>query len=224
MLELVHAVELNQIVDMVIFNRGGTVSCTQPASGSQVQPHVASLPSDSANCRLHRAHDASLGGGVRLSQPGAPRDAGSKTCESYSPQESKCHPKERVRARLESPRDEPRVRIPGALLADLPRQVRELVDDMRPLLESGGAAEAKARLGMVLDEGELRPARTKECIPYLIAHLKASLKRTIPLLAQRDAHVAAARARSVSEKKTRPLPWTREVAFKLDFEPDLRPG
>ena len=31
-------------------------------------------------------------------------------------------------------------------------------------------------------------------------------------------------ARFVSEKKTRPLPWTREIPFKLSLERDLRPG
>jgi len=30
--------------------------------------------------------------------------------------------------------------------------------------------------------------------------------------------------RFASEKNTRPLPWTREVPFKLGFERDLRPG
>jgi hypothetical protein len=32
------------------------------------------------------------------------------------------------------------------------------------------------------------------------------------------------RARFVSEKKTRPCPWEREIPFKLGFERDLRPG
>ena len=73
-----------------------------------------------------------------------------------------------------------------SLLADLPQRVKALVDDMRPLLENGGASEAKANLATVLDEVELRPARTKEGLPYLIARLKGSLKRIIPLLAKRD--------------------------------------
>jgi hypothetical protein len=81
-----------------------------------------------------------------------------------------------------------------ALLADVPRRIRELVDDTRPLLEKGWAAEAKANLSMMLDEVELRPARTKEGLPYLIAHLKGSLKRIIPLLAKRDANLVVAGA------------------------------
>ena len=31
-------------------------------------------------------------------------------------------------------------------------------------------------------------------------------------------------ARFVSEKKTRPSPWEREIPFKLSSERDLRPG
>ncbi len=73
-----------------------------------------------------------------------------------------------------------------ALLADLPQTVSALVDDLRSLLVNGQAAEAKAILGQVLDEVELKPARTKDGRPYLIARLKGSLKRIIPLLAKRD--------------------------------------
>jgi hypothetical protein len=61
-------------------------------------------------------------------------------------------------------------------------------------------------------------------LPDRIAHLKGSPKTIIPLLAKRDANLVVAGARFVSEKKTRPSPWTREIPFKLSSERALGPG